>query len=167
MTVIREFGFAFSTMMDCIEILLNHNIACRQPILDTVKNLSNEEFTKELGVGNYSIRDIVVHIINAEDYWVSLLRGVDARKFNPEDFSEIDAIAKIWLEVENDTREFFDNQTERTLQVVRNVIWGDVTVHFTVAKALIHIATHEIHHRGLIVGLIRQLGYKPPSVDML
>ncbi|MHA2286802.1 MAG: DinB family protein [Candidatus Thorarchaeota archaeon] len=29
------------------------------------------------------------------------------------------------------------------------------------------MATHETHHRGLVIGLIRQLGYEPPDVDML
>jgi uncharacterized damage-inducible protein DinB len=148
-------------------MLFDHNIACRQLILDSVKNLSSEDFTKELGVGYCSIRDILVHIINAEDYWVSLLRKVDARKLNPEDFNEVENIVKTWSEVESITRDFLENQNERTLQVVRNVTWDDITVHFTVAKALIHVAIHETHHRGLLIGLIRQLGYEPPSVDML
>ena len=165
--MIREFDFVFSAMMACIEMLLGHNRACRQPILDTVKNLTNEEFTKELGVGNGSIRDILIHMINVKDYWISLLRGTDARKFDSKDFDKADSVAKIWLEVEVATKEFLENQTERTLQVVRNVKWDEIMVHFTVAKALIHMATHETHHRGLIIGLIRQLGYEPPNVNML
>ncbi|MHA1957884.1 MAG: DinB family protein [Candidatus Thorarchaeota archaeon] len=50
---------------------------------------------------------------------------------------------------------------------MKSVVWGDRTVSFTVAKALVHMATHETHHRGLVIGLIRQLGYEPPDVDML
>ncbi|NHI83307.1 MAG: hypothetical protein EAX81_03275 [Candidatus Thorarchaeota archaeon] len=44
---------------------------------------------------------------------------------------------------------------------------GNQTVSFTVKKVLVHLATDEIHHHGLIVGLIRQLGYEPPDVNML
>ena len=132
-----------------------------------MKNLTSEEFTKDLGVGIGSICDILVHMINAENYWISLLRALDVKELNLKNFNEIDAIAKIWSEIEAVTREFLENQTEKTLQVVRNVTWNGVTIHFTVAKALIHIATHGIYHRGLIIGLIRQLGYEPPSVDML
>ena len=165
--MIREFDFAFYAMMTCIEMLFDHNIACRQSILNAVKNLTREEFVKELGVGNGSIRNILVHMINAEDYWISLPRGMNVRELNPRDFDEVDSMAKMWTELETITRAFLENQTERTLQVVRNVTWDDVTVHFTITKALIHIATHETHHRGLIIGLIRQFGYEPPSVDML
>ena len=165
--MIREFGSSLCVMMACIELLLDHNVSSRQPILDAVGNLSSEEFTKDLGVGIGSIRGILVHMINAEDYWISLLRNVDTRELNPKNYNDINSIAGIWAEIESATREFLESQTERTLQGVRNVNWGDVTVHFTVAKALIHIATHETHHRGLIIGLIRQLGYEPPCVDML
>ena len=100
MTVIREFDFAISAMMACIEMLLDHNVTCRQSILGAVRNLTSEEFTKELGVCIGSIRDILIHMINTEDYWISLLKGIDARKFNPKDFDKVDSIAKIWSEVD-------------------------------------------------------------------
>jgi uncharacterized damage-inducible protein DinB len=154
-------------MMACIEILVDHNIACRQPILDAVENLTNEEFIKDMGVGIGSIRDILVHLVNTEDYWISLLKGKDTKKINPENFNDIDTIRKIWAERETSTKDFLEYQNDRTLQVVRNVTWDGVTVHFTVAKALIHMATHETHHRGLIIGIIRQLRYEPPNVNML
>jgi uncharacterized damage-inducible protein DinB len=159
--VIREFDFIFSAMMACIEMLLGHNRACRRPILDAVKNLTRQE----LGVGNGSIRDILIHMVNVEDYWTSLLRGTDVRKFNPKDFDKVDSVAKIWLEVEAATKEFLEYQTEKSLQVVRNVKWNEIMVYFTVVKALIHMATHEIHHRGLIICLIGQLVYNPPNVQ--
>ena len=165
--VIREFDTAFSTMMTCIEMLLDHNITCRQPLIDTIKNLTSEEFTKDLGVGIGSIRNILVHLVNTEDYWISLLRKVESKGLNPTNFDDMDSIAEIWSKISTTTKEFMENQNERTLQVVRNVKWNDVMVYFTVAKALIHMTTHETHHRGLIIGLIRQLGYDPPDVNML
>jgi uncharacterized damage-inducible protein DinB len=38
-------------MMSCIEMLFEHNFAVREPILDSVKQLSSEDFTKNHGVG--------------------------------------------------------------------------------------------------------------------
>jgi uncharacterized damage-inducible protein DinB len=148
-------------------MILDHNIACRQPILDAVKNLTNEEFTKDLGVGIGSIRNILVHLVNTEDYWISLLRERESKELNPASYGDVNRIAEIWSEIAAATKEFMENQNERTLQVVRNVTWDGITVHFTVAKALIHMAIHETHHRGIIVGLIRQLGHPPPDVNML
>ncbi len=69
--------------------------------------------------------------------------------------------------METTTREFLRDQNEGGLQHVKSVTWGDETVSFTVAKALLHLATYETHHRGLMVGLLRQLGYKAPDVNMM
>ena len=38
---------------------------------------------------------------------------------------------------------------------------------FMIGKALTHMATHEIHLRGLLIGLNMQFGLEPPDVNML
>jgi uncharacterized damage-inducible protein DinB len=149
-------------------MLLEHNFACREPLLEAVKQLSQEEFTKDLGVGRNSIRDIIIHLVNTEIYWIDhVLRGIATEQILSRDYADAESIWEAWKSVETTTREFVREQNERSLQHVRSVMWGDVTVSFTVAKALVHLATHETHHRGLVVGLLRQLGHKTPNVNMM
>ena len=155
-------------MLSCIEVLFEHNFACRKPLLKAVKQLSEEEFTRDLGVGRNSIRDILIHLVNTEIYWIDhVLRGITTEHIFSKDYADADSIQEAWKSVETTTREFLRDQNERGLQHVKSVTWGDVTVSFTVAKALLHLATHETHHRGLMVGLLRQLGYKAPDVNMM
>ena len=155
-------------MLSCIEMLLEHNFASREPLLEAVKQLSQDEFTKDLGVGRNSIRDILVHLVNTEIYWIDhVLRGIATEQIVSKDIADAENIREAWKSVETTTREFLRDQNERGLQHVRSVTWGNVTVSFTVAKALVHLATHETHHRGLVVGLLRQLGYKAPDVNMM
>ncbi|MHA1484083.1 MAG: DinB family protein [Candidatus Thorarchaeota archaeon] len=155
-------------MLSCIEVLFEHNFACREPLLEAVKQISKEEFTRDLGVGRNSIRDILVHLVNTEIYWIDHdLRGITTEQIFAKDYADAESIREAWKSVETTTREFLRDQNERGLQHVKSVTWGDVTVSFTVAKALLHLATHETHHRGLMVGLLRQLGYKAPDVNMM
>jgi len=155
-------------MLSCIEMLLEHNFACREPLLEAVKQLSKEEFTKDLGVGRNSIRDIFIHLVNTEIYWIDhVLRGIATEQIFSKDYANADSIREAWKSVETTTREFLRDLNERGLQHVRSVTWGDVTVSFTMAKALVHLATHETHHRGLVIGLLRQLGYNAPDVNMM
>ena len=155
-------------MLSCIEMLLEHNFACREPLLEAVKRLSKEDFTRDLGVGRNSIRNILIHLVNTETYWIDhVLRGITTEHIFSKDYADADSIREAWKSVEMTTREFLRNQNERGLQHVKSVTWSDVTVSFTVAKALLHLATHETHHRGLMVGLLRQLGYKAPDVNMM
>lgn len=155
-------------MLSCIETLLEHNFACREPLLEAVKQLSPEEFTKDLGVGRNSIHEILIHLVNTEIYWIDrVLGGIATEQIVSKDYANAESIQEIWKSVEATTREFLRDQNERGLQHVRSVTWGDVTVSFTVAKALVHLATHETHHRGLVVGLLRQMGYNAPDVNMM
>jgi uncharacterized damage-inducible protein DinB len=152
-------------MIPCIEMLIEHNNTCREPLLDSLKKLNNDDFTQVLG--SSSIRDILVHLMNAEIYWISVLSGLESETLNPEEFTEVELISKTWRKIERETREFVSEQTDVSLQYVKTVTWDDTTVSFTVAKALIHMATHEVHHRGFIIGLLLQMGYEPPDVNMI
>lgn len=154
-------------MIPALDILLDHNFACREPLLESLKKLDNDDFTRNLGIGGTSFRNILVHLMNTEIYWISLLSGMDTEKLNPKEFKDVKSIAKTWRKIERETREFVSNQTEVSLQYVKSVSWEKGTVSFSVAKALIHMATHETHHRGFIIGLLRQMGYGPPDVKML
>lgn len=154
-------------MQNCIEMLINHNNNCREPILQTFEQLSEEDLTKDLEIGRKSIRNILVHLMNAERYWISLLSDEEFKLIDHNDFKDIPSIRGAWCQIEDRTTEFMQNLREEDLFHVRNVSWKKGTVSFTIAKALIHMATHETHHRGLLVGLTRQLGLEPPDVNML
>ena len=154
-------------MMSCIEMLFDHNLSCREPLLQTLEQVNAEDFLKDLGVGKGSIRNILVHLMNAERYWISVLDGRDSSQIEPESLDSIQSIREVWSRVHEETREFMGRLKKEQLQHVKSVTWGDQTISFTVGKALIHVANHETHHRGLLTGLIRQQGIDPPDFDML
>jgi uncharacterized damage-inducible protein DinB len=155
-------------MMSCLEALLEHNIACRPPMLKAIGQLTPGEFVQDLGVGRGSFRDILVHLLDTERYWTDhIIRGLAEDMFSSTEFQDVDAVEGIWSSISKSTMDLFWEQNEETLQYVKSVIWNDRTVSFTVGKVFMHLATHEIHHRGLLVGLLRQLGYEPPDVNML
>ena len=153
--------------MSCIEMLVNHNLTVRSSILETLEKLSNEDFVRNLGSEIGSIRDILVHLIDTERYWISVLREKKSVRPSPADFKTIGDIKAVWCETEELTRGFLKDLNQEQLSHVRSVRRDERTIYFTVAKALIHLAAHEVHHQGLIVGLIRQLGLKAPDTDML
>lgn len=157
------------SMIDCIRLLFEHNIKCRKPLLSAIeRNLSEDDFTRNLGVGHSSIRNILVHIVNSESYWIDEVLSRKERKFyDPDGISRINDVRGLFEEREEKTQEYLSNLIVNDLQNVETVIWDGVTNNFTVAKALLRVATHETHHRGLIMGLIRKRGEQPPDVNML
>jgi len=105
--------------------------------------------------------------MNAEKYWISVLSDEEFERIDHNDFRDIPSIRSAWCEIEDRTDEFMLNLKDEELVHVRNITWKEGTESFTIAKALIHMATHETHHRGLLVGLARQLGLETPDVNML
>jgi uncharacterized damage-inducible protein DinB len=53
--------------------------------------------------------------------------------------------------------------------LLRKIPWREApeTVTFTPGKLLMHTITHEFHHKGQIVAMVRQMGYVPPNTDVL
>ncbi|MFX1560546.1 MAG: DinB family protein [Promethearchaeota archaeon] len=154
-------------MLTIIEMLVNRNRVCRNPLFQTLEKLDSEEFLKPTGAGKGSVRDILVHIMNAERFWIAFLKDVKTEMFKYEDFPDIQSIRDAWSRVSSDTENFIKDLAENQLHHVRSIKSGNQTISFTVAKALLHVTTHETHHRGFLIGLIRQKGLEPPDVNML
>jgi uncharacterized damage-inducible protein DinB len=154
-------------MMSCIAMLVNHNLTVRSLIIETLEELDPDDFVRDLGAGIGSIRDILIHLIDTERYWLSVLEGTETKHIDSESLVTASSFRTTWCEIGQHTAGFLMQLNEEQLNHVKSVRNGENTNYFTVGKALIHLATHEIHHRGLIIGLIRQLGLEPPNTNML
>jgi uncharacterized damage-inducible protein DinB len=154
-------------MLTIIEMLINHNLVCRESLFQALEQLDSEVFLKPTEAGEGSVRDILVHIMNTEKFWMAFLKETEYQMNRQESFQDVYSIRDAWSRVAADTEEFIKNLPEDQLYHVRSINSGDQTISFTVAKALLHISTHETHHRGFLAGLIRQLGLEPLDVNML
>jgi len=154
-------------MLTIIEMLINHNLVCRESLFQALEQLDSEVFLKPTETGEGSVRDILVHIMNTEKFWMAFLKETEYQMNRQENFQDVYSIRDAWSRVAADTEEFIKNLPEDQLYHVRSINSGDQTISFTVAKALLHISTHETHHRGFLAGLIRQLGLEPLDVNML
>ncbi len=154
-------------MLSIIEMLINHNQVCRDPLFQTLEQLDSAEFLEPTGAGKGSVRDILVHVMNAEKFWITFLSETEYQMSKSENFQDIQSIRDEWSRVSVDTEEFMRNLSEDQLLHVKSIKSRDQTISFTMAKALLHMTTHETHHRGFLIGLIRQKGLEPPDVNML
>jgi uncharacterized damage-inducible protein DinB len=154
-------------MMDCIEMLIDHNIIVRGAVLEVLEKLDPEVFLRDFGGGIGSFRNILVHLIDTERYWISILKDENVVHLMPADFETVRAVRTAWCDTEELTRGFLKSLGEEQLSHVKSTTRDGSTFYFTIAKAFIHLATHEIHHQGLIVGLLKQLGFDAPEIKML
>lgn len=146
----------------------------RQILLDQCKELNENDFTKELGFGFQSIRDSLVHVAGCYHAWLGsfalskttspLLTKEAINKMKIGDiqyyFQQADKYVDNVFEHFNDN---FDDIIEKELS------WkiGSGTIRKTPHQLLTHSITHEFHHKGQIVAMLRLLGYIPKNTDIL
>ncbi|MDQ0227934.1 DinB family protein [Metabacillus niabensis] len=146
----------------------------RQILLDQCKELNENDFTKEFGFGFQSIKDSLVHVAGCYHAWLGsfvlsetaspLLTKEEIDKMHVEDieryFQQADKYVATVIERFSNT---FDDMIEKEPE------WraGSGKIRKTPHQLLIHSITHEYHHKGQIVAMLRMLGVTPKNTDIL
>lgn len=146
----------------------------RGTLLDFCRDIEPNDFTLQNGYGLQSVRDSLVHIADCYIAWLGsfvlfktkkpITPKGDLLNFNLDDviirFEQVDSYV-------NEVFKLHGNQLNKPIH--RKIPWREAPeiVTFTPAKLIMHTITHEFHHKGQIVAMIRQMGYVPPNTDVL
>jgi uncharacterized damage-inducible protein DinB len=131
--------------------------------------LTPEQFTQNLGSSFSSVRDTLAHIIGAQFVWLERFHGrTPAGLLPPSDFPDLSSLATRSEQLQQGLTDYVNRLSAQDLagtfeyrdlkgNVHKNVRW----------QALQHVANHGTYHRGQIATLLRQLGVKPVSTDLI
>jgi uncharacterized damage-inducible protein DinB len=127
-----------------------------------------EDLTRPPGVGMKSIRDVLVHMVGAEAYWIQhVVLGSPRQRLDPASFGDLDSILAAWAP-----------QREATLALLRGLgpdrrldrrpfPWNQ-DESASVEEIVWHVVTHEQYHRGQIFTRLALLGRRDlPDYDLL
>ncbi|MCO1603586.1 DinB family protein [Desulfosporosinus nitroreducens] len=149
--------------------LYSYNAWANKKLLDAVKNLENEEFTRDLSSSFRSIRDTMVHILGAEELWLSRWTGEEGRTLlNPDDFPTYTTLADRWGDFRNQIDRFLVSLTEKDLlEEINYKNLSGISYSLELWKQMLHVNNHSTSHRGQVVTMLRQLKKQPPSLDLI
>jgi uncharacterized damage-inducible protein DinB len=153
-----------------VQTLLDYHYWARDRLMESVRQLSPEQFTRDLGSSFRSVRDTLAHLHGAESVWYSRWKGESPPAPLPaERFPDVASVEAAWRELEGQVRAFFDPIDDRGLQrsaVFKNA--AGVPGSFELWQMLQHVVNHASYHRGQVTTMIRQLGADPPkSQDLI
>ena len=138
-------------------------------ILDACAELSPEQFTREMGSSFSSVRDTLVHLYGAMWIWRERFLGHSPAKLPAGGTIAGFASARAKLEeIDQEYLGYLSGLTPADLERVleyKNLAGEQVSN--TVGQALHQLTNHATYHRGQIVTLLRQLGAKAPSTDLI
>jgi len=154
---------------DEIKALYAYNRWANHRIIAASRPLDNEAFTRNLGNSFGSIRDTLVHTLWAEWIWLERWQGHSPKQpavFN--DYPNLDAIENRWSEVEKGQQTFIAGITDAALP--RRIAYDNLSNQrweYSLGHMMQHLANHSTYHRGQVVTMLRQLGAKAVSTDLL
>lgn len=149
--------------------LYSYDDWANKKLLMTVSQLENEEYIRDLSSSFKSIRDTMVHILGAEELWLSRWVGVQGRTLlNSDDFPIYSSLADRWDDYRNQINRFLLSLTEEDLtQEISYKNLKGISYSLELWKQMLHVTNHSSFHRGQAVTMIRQLKKQPPSLDLI
>jgi uncharacterized damage-inducible protein DinB len=160
---------------DDMQLLYEYDRWANNRVLQKASELSDEQFTRDLGGSFRSVRDTLVHIIGGEWCWLAYWKELshssafltDLRRrrdalFNPDAFSSVAAVQLKWAEVEKEQTEFVSRVTNESLEQMLPFR----TTQIRLVHLMQHLANHSTYHRGQVALMMRQLNAEPLATDL-
>lgn len=157
------------TRLDELRELLAYNGWAMQRTFDAVAPLSEEEFGRDLGNSFPSIRATLVHTVGAEWVWLTRWHGTSPTEFpQAAGMTTLDAIRIAWQGIDEARTAWFNALDEAALdREIAYRSFAGVDFSFPLWQMLRHVVNHGSYHRGQVTTMVRQLGHKPISTDMI
>lgn len=149
--------------------LLEYTVWANHRVMRVAATLSVDDFKRDLGSSHGGVRGTLAHTMGAEWIWLERFKGVSpTRGLDESEFADIVALRDRWTLIEEHRADWFRSLREadaaapvefRTLAGVayRTPLW----------QLLQHVANHSSYHRGQVVTMLRQLGARSVSTDLL
>jgi len=145
----------------------------REKLLNWVRPLTLEQYTKEFPLGLNTLRNTLVEIPQAEWLYVQRLRGEDVppwderpfARFYKTDFAPLD---RAWREQAEETRGTLHEISDwaRAVEyVARSSDEPPVRIRTTTGGIASQLLFHEVHHRAQAMAMLRQLGVAAQDLD--
>jgi len=147
--------------------LSDYHFAENRKVWDYVTSLSLEQFTQNVNYSHGSVRDQIVHLIDAEDVWFSELRDVQpSEPLPPADSDDREIIREHWDRVEQNMRAYlaelrdemlFDKPIKEPEEDKDLIVW----------QVLLHVANHATDHRAQLLRILHDLGVETTYQDYI
>lgn len=149
--------------------LLLYTLWADRQILQVVRQVGPEDLNRDAGVSFGSILGTMAHILGAERLWLSRFAGAGLDRVpSIEDFPTLPAWIVGWEETAAGLEAFLASLSDE--QLAATVTWRNSRGQsFTrpLWQPVLQLINHSTYHRGQVVSLLRQMGYAPPSTDLI
>lgn len=150
-------------------VLYDYNAWANRRILEACSSLTPEQFLQDMKSSFASVRDTLTHIYGAEFIWLERWNSrAPADLPAPADFPTFESIRSKLTELDRLLIDF-------VLQLTPEILSRDL--HYKMMNGTLQsgplgpmlqqVANHSTYHRGQVATMLRQLGLKAVSTDLI
>ena len=152
---------------DAFRQFYNYHFEENRKLWEQVASLSPERFLQPIEYSRGSVREQVIHLMDAEDVWFSELSGVQPfEPLPPADFDDRESIRAHWDRVEKKTHAYLAELQDDML-FTQPIQEPEEDKALIVWQVLLHVVNHATDHRAQILRLLNDLGVKTTSQDYI
>ncbi len=157
-----------STSNSMIDAMTGHSVWANNRLLDAAAALNEEEFTSPVPGADGSIRDVLVHMMNAQLGWTRRFQELDPiEPHDPASFTNVGTIRQAWTEVDQQTKDVLGSISDDDLATeIHFRSWFGWEGSSPRWQAILHQAFHQHQHRGEVAMALTALGHSPGEIDM-
>lgn len=153
---------------DC-RVLYEYNAWANGRILEACAALTPEQFLRDMKSSFASVRDTLAHLYGAEFIWLERWNSRTPTAFPAAaDFPALEPLQEKLPAMDRALIEFVSGLTSEELaRTLHYKLLNGTAGAGPLAPMLQHLANHSTYHRGQITTLLRQLGAKAVSTDLI
>jgi uncharacterized damage-inducible protein DinB len=150
-------------------LLFDYNTWANHRLLDACQALSAEQFTRDLRSSFPSVRDTLAHIAGGEWLYLERFRNRSPEKLPPSnEYPELASLRAKWAQIERDLSDLIAGLFQADLDRVLDYRNTRGTPYSNrMSELLQHLANHGTYHRGQVTTMLRQLGAKAATLDLI
>lgn len=157
-----------------LRVLYGYNQWATGRVLDAATGLTAEQWLASGSAGRGSVRDTLVHVLDAQWTWLARWDGSLAHAdphrltFNRADFPDVAAVRAVWMAVDQATQAFVDGLNEADVARFSTYTYANgVTYRQPLWQMMLHVANHGTQHRSEVAAMLTGFGCSPGDLDML
>jgi uncharacterized damage-inducible protein DinB len=150
--------------------LAKYNVWANDLVFEWLASISEEQWTRHIESSFNSIKETSIHVLSAENIWHQRLIKIAAPVWIADDVKgSKDEVIQAWRKASDSLLEYVDamDETELSALLYYKRINGEEYTQ-PVQEILVHVFNHSTYHRGQLVTMFRQAGFKDvTSTDYL
>ncbi len=138
-------------------------------ILNSVADLSEDDYTRSVGGSFSTLGGTLAHLCGADWVWLERFRGRSPRELPAgRQASTPKALREKWQEVEEGWAALASGlDSGRLRETLSYQSFAGEDFSRPVGEVFVHLVNHSTYHRGQVATLMRQLGQTPASTEYL